>query len=107
MVSPWFCNKQSFPVSFLCSESSTSAALLALFENIPNVENIRKFSELFCKSKTIPNFENHSEVSESLRNFRNHYEISDFFFFLHMAGHSRNVHLLVLKRLSKNAGSLS
>ena len=42
---------QSFPVSFLCSESGVSAALRALFENIPKVESITKSLELLRKSK--------------------------------------------------------
>ena len=34
---------QSFPVSFLCSESGVSAALRALFENIPKGLELLRF----------------------------------------------------------------
>ena len=43
----------------------------------------RKYSDIFViisQIQTIPNFGNHSELSESLGNFRNHSEISEFFY---------------------------
>ena len=49
----------------------------------------RKYYDIFViisQIQTIPNFGNHSELSESLGNFRNHSEISEFF--LHMAGYN-------------------
>ena len=43
----------------------------------------RKYYDIFViisQIQTIPNFGNHSELSESLGNFRNHSEISEFFY---------------------------